>query len=91
MGEERVEPRPVSSPRLVVTSGVAAAAVFSRILAKFCRTGYNTHNSGLLAVVFLTRIYTPKIGSKGQITLPKEIRAALEIEESDRVLLKVEP
>ncbi|NSW83683.1 MAG: AbrB/MazE/SpoVT family DNA-binding domain-containing protein [Syntrophothermus sp.] len=30
------------------------------------------------------------MGSKGQMTLPKEIRTALEIEEDDRVLLKIE-
>jgi len=42
-------------------------------------------------VVFLAKIYTPKIGPKGQMTLPKEIRAALELDEGDRVLLKVEP
>lgn len=42
-------------------------------------------------VVFLTKICTPKIGPKGQMTLPKEIRVALGIEEGDRVLLKVEP
>lgn len=39
----------------------------------------------------MTKIYTPKIGPKGQMTLPKEIREALEIKEGDRVLLKVEP
>lgn len=36
------------------------------------------------------KIFTPKMGSKGQMTLPKEIRTALEIEEDDRVLLKIE-
>jgi len=42
-------------------------------------------------VVFLAKIYTPKIGPKGQMTLPKEIRTTLELDEGDRVLLKVEP
>ncbi|WP_456151683.1 AbrB/MazE/SpoVT family DNA-binding domain-containing protein [Desulfofundulus luciae] len=37
------------------------------------------------------KVYTPKVGSKGLMTLPKEIRNALGIEEGDRVLLKVEP
>gem|GEM_PF-2852124 len=37
------------------------------------------------------KLYTPKVGSKGLMTLPKEIRNALGIEEGDRVLLKVEP
>ncbi len=30
------------------------------------------------------------MGPKGQMTLPKEIRTALEIEEGDRVLLRIE-
>ncbi|NLI13989.1 AbrB/MazE/SpoVT family DNA-binding domain-containing protein [Pelotomaculum propionicicum] len=38
----------------------------------------------------MTKIYTPKIGPKGQMTLPKEIRATLDIEEGDRVLLKID-
>lgn len=36
------------------------------------------------------KIFTPKMGPKGQMTLPKEIRTALEIEEGDRVLLRIE-
>jgi len=36
------------------------------------------------------KIFTPKMGLKGQMTLPKEIRTALEIEEGDRVLLRIE-
>lgn len=48
----------------------------------------------LRRVIVLTdkvKLYTPKVGPKGLMTLPKEIRATLEIEEGDRVLLKVEP
>lgn len=43
-------------------------------------------------VVFLAqkKIFTPKMVPKGQMTLPKEIRTALEIEEGDRVLLRIE-
>ncbi|RKO66431.1 AbrB/MazE/SpoVT family DNA-binding domain-containing protein [Desulfofundulus salinus] len=37
------------------------------------------------------KLYTPKVGPKGLMTLPKQIRTALGIEEGDRVLLKVEP
>lgn len=37
------------------------------------------------------KIYTPKVGPKGLMTLPKEIRTTLGIREGDRVLLKVEP
>ncbi|ADI02048.1 transcriptional regulator, AbrB family [Syntrophothermus lipocalidus DSM 12680] len=36
------------------------------------------------------KIFTPQMGPKGQMTLPKEIRTALEIEEGDRVLLRIE-
>jgi len=39
----------------------------------------------------LCKIYTPKIGPKGQMTLPKEIRNILGIQKGDRVLLKVGP
>lgn len=39
----------------------------------------------------MSKIYTPKIGPKGQMTLPKEIRDILGIQEGDRVLLKVGP
>lgn len=35
-------------------------------------------------------IYTPKIGPKGLMTLPKKVRANLGITEGDRVLLKVD-
>jgi len=38
-----------------------------------------------------TKVFTPKVGSKGLMTLPKEVRDALGIEEGDRVLLKMEP
>lgn len=38
-----------------------------------------------------TKLYTPKVGPKGLMTLPKEIRATFGIKEGDRVLLKVEP
>lgn len=34
---------------------------------------------------------TPKVGPKGQMTLPKDVRATLELCEGDRVLLRVEP
>lgn len=37
------------------------------------------------------KFYTPKVGPKGLMTLPKEIRTTLGIKEGDRVLLKVEP
>jgi len=37
------------------------------------------------------KFYTPKVGPKGLMALPKEIRTTLGIKESDRVLLKVEP
>ncbi|MGB9662341.1 MAG: AbrB/MazE/SpoVT family DNA-binding domain-containing protein [Moorellaceae bacterium] len=36
------------------------------------------------------KIFTPRMGPKGQMTLPKEIRTALEIEEGDRILLRIE-
>lgn len=36
------------------------------------------------------KVFTPKVGPKGQMTLPKEIRTALEIKEGDRVLLRIE-
>jgi len=36
------------------------------------------------------KIFAPKMGPKGQMTLPKEIRTAFEIEEGDRVLLRIE-
>lgn len=36
------------------------------------------------------KLYTPKVGSKGLMTLPKEIRNILGIKEGDRLLLKVE-
>ncbi len=39
----------------------------------------------------MCKIYTPKIGPKGQMTLPKEIRNILGIQKGDRVLLKVGP
>lgn len=39
----------------------------------------------------MTKIYTPKIGPKGQMTLPKDVRATLQIDDGDRVLLSVEP
>ncbi|WP_066640203.1 AbrB/MazE/SpoVT family DNA-binding domain-containing protein [Desulfolucanica intricata] len=39
----------------------------------------------------MNKIYTPKIGSKGQMTLPKEVRDILGLKEGDRLLLKVEP
>lgn len=39
----------------------------------------------------MTKIFTPKIGPKGQMTLPKAVRDALGIQEGDRVLLKVGP
>lgn len=42
-------------------------------------------------VVLLTKIYTPKVGPKGQMTLPKDVRATLEIDDGDRVILRVEP
>ena len=42
-------------------------------------------------VVLLTKIYTPKVGPKGQMTLPKDVRATLKIDSGDRVLLRVEP
>jgi len=32
-------------------------------------------------------MYTAKVTSKGQITLPKEVRVALKIEEGERVLI----
>lgn len=37
-----------------------------------------------------TLTYTPKVGSKGLMTLPKEIRNILGIKEGDRLLMKVE-
>lgn len=37
------------------------------------------------------KIYTPKIGPKGQMTLPKELRKILGVEEGDRILLQVDP
>jgi AbrB family looped-hinge helix DNA binding protein len=37
------------------------------------------------------KFYTPKVGPKGLMTIPKEIRTTLGIEEGDRVLLKIEP
>ncbi|MCF8011663.1 MAG: type II toxin-antitoxin system PrlF family antitoxin [Clostridiales bacterium] len=39
----------------------------------------------------MTKVFTPKIGPKGQMTLPKQIRDSLKIQEGDRILLKVEP
>jgi len=36
------------------------------------------------------KIYTPKIGPKGQMTLPKELRKILGVEEGDRILLQVD-
>lgn len=37
------------------------------------------------------KFFTPKVGPKGLMTLPKEIRTTLGIKEGDRTLLKVEP
>ena len=36
-------------------------------------------------------MYTAKVTSKGQITLPKEVRVALKIEEGERVLILPDP
>ena len=36
-------------------------------------------------------MYTAKVTSKGQITLPKEVRVALKIEEGERVLIMPDP
>jgi len=36
-------------------------------------------------------MYTAKVTSKGQITLPKEVRVALKIEEGERVLITPDP
>jgi len=37
------------------------------------------------------KIYTSKIGPKGQMTLPKELRKILGIEGGDRILFRVDP
>jgi len=37
------------------------------------------------------KFFIPKVGPKGLMTLPKEIRTTLGIKEGDRILLKVEP
>jgi len=37
------------------------------------------------------KVYTAKVTSKGQITLPKEVRIALKIEEGERVLIMPDP
>ncbi|GAW92773.1 AbrB/MazE/SpoVT family DNA-binding domain-containing protein [Calderihabitans maritimus] len=38
-----------------------------------------------------TKVFTPKVGSKGLMTLPKQVRDVLGIKEGDRILLKIEP
>lgn len=42
-------------------------------------------------VVCLTKVFTPKVGPKGQMTLPRDVCRALEIGGGDRVLLRIEP
>jgi AbrB family looped-hinge helix DNA binding protein len=43
-----------------------------------------------VVVLIKNKIYTPKIGPKGQMTLPKELRKILGVEEGDRILLQVD-
>jgi AbrB family looped-hinge helix DNA binding protein len=49
------------------------------------------HVSWQVVVLIKNKIYTPKIGPKGQMTLPKELRKILGVEEGDRILLRVDP
>jgi AbrB family looped-hinge helix DNA binding protein len=49
------------------------------------------HISWQVVVLIKNKIYTPKIGPKGQMTLPKELRKILGVEEGDRILLRVDP
>ncbi len=39
----------------------------------------------------MIKVFTPKVGPKGQMTLPKDVRKTLEIGDGDRVLLRIEP
>ncbi|HHY39370.1 MAG TPA: AbrB/MazE/SpoVT family DNA-binding domain-containing protein [Clostridia bacterium] len=42
-------------------------------------------------VLIKNKVYTPKIGPKGQMTLPKELRKILGLEDGDRILLRIDP
>jgi len=51
---------------------------------------FDSSSNWQVIILANTKVYAPKIGPKGQMTLPKEIRTTLGIKEGDRVLLKVE-